>query len=93
MPLVLQVWHLRVDVKVLGAQGGVAGAAGLAALAALSSFRRPDATVEAAGPAGALTVVVHPPEEREPLPLTLHHGPLPVVFALFEVSWGQGWIF
>ena len=31
-------------------------------------------------------VVVHPPDVREPLPLSLHHLPMPVTFALFEVS-------
>ena len=28
---------------------------------------------------------MHPPEQREPVPLSIHHLPLPISFALFEV--------
>ena len=30
-------------------------------------------------------ITVHPPEVREPLPLSIHHLPLPITFALWEV--------
>ncbi|PSC74884.1 exosome complex component RRP45A isoform X1 [Micractinium conductrix] len=69
-----KVWHLRVDVHVLDHQGNLADACGLAALAALMAFRRPDVT----------GITVHPPEQREPVPLSIHHLPLPISFALFE---------
>lgn len=36
-------------------------------------------------------IIVHPPEVREPVPLTIHHLPVAVTFALFQVgaSWGD----
>ncbi|KAL4856888.1 Exosome complex component RRP45B [Chlorella vulgaris] len=76
-----KVWHLRVDVHVLDHQGALVDACGLAALAALMAFRRPDVTV---GGDDGQTVIVHPRELREPVPLSLHHLPLPITFAAFE---------
>ena len=35
-------------------------------------------------------VTVHPPEVREPVPLSIHHLPLPISFALFEVRGSAG---
>lgn len=32
-------------------------------------------------------ITVHSPEVREPRPLSLHHLPLPITFALWEVRW------
>lgn len=78
-----QVWHLRVDVHVLDHCGNLTDACGLSALAALMAFRRPDVTVGGGEDGQAITV--HSPEVREPLPLSIHHLPVPVTFALFEV--------
>lgn len=82
-PPAAQVWHLRVDVHVLDHQGNLVDACGLSALGALMAFRRPDATV-GGGPDGQ-AVTVHSPDVREPLPLSIHHLPVPVSFAFFEV--------
>ena len=41
------------------------------------------------GPSGT-ELVVHPPEVKEPLPLTIHHLPMSVTFGLFEVCVGGG---
>ncbi len=81
-----QVWHVRVDVHVLDHAGNLADAVGLAALGALLAFRRPEASAAPGGGAGggAAAVTLHDPELREPLPLSLHHLPLAVTFALFE---------
>ncbi len=38
------------------------------------------------GGEGGSSLVVHPPEVREPLPLTVHHRPLAVTLALFQVG-------
>ena len=76
------------DVRVLDHHGNLHDAATLAAVAALMSFRRPEVTVETPGSPQAF--VIHPPGEREPLALSLHHLPMPVTFALFEVS-SQTW--
>lgn len=80
-----QVWHVRVDVHVLDHCGNLADAAALAALAALLAFRRPEASVAPGGDGGRAAVTLHAPDAREPLPLSLHHLPLAVSFALFEV--------
>lgn len=77
-----KVWHLRVDVHVLDHAGNLVDACGLASLAALMAFRRPDVTVGGGDDGQAVTV--HPPEVREPVPLSIHHLPLPISFALFE---------
>lgn len=76
-----RVWHLNVDIRLVDACGNAVDAVGLAALGALCCFRRPDVTIDPDAPGG---VIVHPVTEREPLPLTLHHLPLPVTFAFFE---------
>ncbi|KAL3145363.1 hypothetical protein ABBQ38_001617 [Trebouxia sp. C0009 RCD-2024] len=83
-----KVWSLRVDVHILDHCGNLADAASLSALAALLAFRRPEVTLEAGG--GGVgegqQVVVHPPDVREPLPLSIHHTPLAVTFASFKAG-------
>jgi len=51
-----------------------------AGIAALRHFRRPE--VEVIGD----EVIIHSPEERAPMPLSMHHTPICVTFALFEDS-------
>ena len=82
------MWSLRVDLHVLDHNGNLADAASLSALAALLAFRRPEVTLEAAagGVGEGQQVVVHPPDVREPLPLSIHHMPMAVTFASFQVS-------
>ena len=84
------MWSLRVDVHILDHNGNLADAASLSALAALLAFRRPEVTLEAGGGGVGVgegqRVVVHPPDVREPLPLSIHHIPLAVTFASFQVS-------
>jgi hypothetical protein len=86
-----KVWHLNITLTVLDNDGNLADACGLAALAVLSVYRRNDVTVNNTSTFTSDSddnnvplVVVHSKEDREPLPLTLHHLPLPVTFALFE---------
>lgn len=88
-----KVWHLNITLTVLDNDGNLADACGLAALAVLSVYRRNDVTINNADTSTSGStrddtntplVVVHSKEDREPLPLTLHHFPLPVTFALFE---------
>ncbi|GLI69262.1 hypothetical protein VaNZ11_013844, partial [Volvox africanus] len=76
-----KVWALRVDCRVLDHGGNVLDAAFLSALSALMAFRKPE--VEVGGESGT-EIMVHPPEVREPLPLTIHHLPVSVTFALFQ---------
>lgn len=83
-----QVWSLSIDVHVLDNGGNLADACMLSTLAALLAFRRPDTEV-AAGGGGADSerahVTILSPSVREPVPLSLHHLPLAVSFAVFEV--------
>jgi exosome complex RNA-binding protein Rrp42 (RNase PH superfamily) len=79
-----QVWALRVDCHVLDDGGNLVDACCLSALAALMAFRKPEVTV--GGKGGSTDITVHSAEEREPLPLTIHHLPIPVTFGFFEVG-------
>ncbi|MEW5309501.1 MAG: hypothetical protein WDW38_001387 [Sanguina aurantia] len=77
-----KVWALTVDVRILDHCGNLVDAACLSALAALLAFRKPQVSIN--GGASGCEVVIHPPEEKDPLPLTLHHLPVAISFALFE---------
>ncbi|KAI9185207.1 hypothetical protein LWI28_005308 [Acer negundo] len=56
-------------------------AANIAALAALLTFQRPECSL---GGEDGQEVILHPPEEREPLPLIEHHLPIAVTFGFFS---------
>ncbi|KAG9086639.1 hypothetical protein FRC07_013022 [Ceratobasidium sp. 392] len=73
-----QVWAVRLTIHVLSDEGNILDCACLAAVAALRHFRRPD--VEVVGD----DVIVHDPNERAPVPLSLHHTPYCVSFAFLE---------
>ena len=68
----------------LDANGNLTDAIVLSTLAALLVFRRPDVNVTL-GEGGEQRVVILPPDEREPVPLSLHHLPVSISFALLEV--------
>lgn len=72
-----KVWSVRCDVHVLDHEGNVVDCAVLAAITALHAFRRPDVTV--VGDA----VTVHSMEDKQPVPLAVHHVPLAFTFAFF----------
>ncbi|KAK8462338.1 hypothetical protein SEVIR_1G193500v4 [Setaria viridis] len=74
------VWSVRVDLHILDNGGNLIDAANIAALAALSTFRRPECTI---GGDDGQQVIVHDPEARDPIPLTIHHMPIAVTFAYF----------
>ncbi|CAE6475693.1 unnamed protein product [Rhizoctonia solani] len=73
-----KVWALRLTIHVLSDEGNMLDCACLAAVTALRHFRRPD--VEVVGD----EVIVHDPEERAPVPLSLHHTPYCVSFAFLD---------
>lgn len=73
-----KVWALRVDVNVLNHEGNLVDAASVAALTALSHFRCPDVTIT-----GEETII-HDASERDPIPLSLHHYPVCVSYAVFN---------
>ncbi|QRV78419.1 exosome complex exonuclease RRP45 [Ceratobasidium sp. AG-Ba] len=73
-----QVWAVRLTIHILADEGNILDCACLAAMAALRHFRRPD--VEVVGD----EVIVHDPNERAPVPLSLHHTPYCVSFAFLD---------
>ncbi|KAL2347285.1 hypothetical protein Fmac_001285 [Flemingia macrophylla] len=75
------VWSLRVDIHILDNAGNLVDAANIAALASLLTFRRPECSLS--GEDGQ-EVVVHPPEQRDPIPLIIHHLPIAVTFGFFS---------
>ena len=76
-----RVWHLYVDVSVLNVDGNIADVVGLAALGVLRVYKRPEVTLDAMLPGG---LKVHSLEDREGVPLTMHHVPVSVSFAYFD---------
>ncbi|XP_014251226.1 exosome complex component RRP45-like [Cimex lectularius] len=73
-----QAWEIRVDVTVLNYDGNIHTCCSVATLAALAHFRTPRVTVEDS------VVIVHSLREHEPLPLSLHHFPVLMSFAVFK---------
>lgn len=73
-----KVWQIRVDLHLLNHEGNIIDAASIAAVAALCHFRRPDVSVQGE------EVTVYSPEERDPVPLSMHHMPICVSFAFFQ---------
>ncbi|KAF6040910.1 EXOSC9 [Bugula neritina] len=78
MCLCLQVWEVRVDVKVLNHAGNILDACSLAAISALAHFRRPDVTVSDG------KVFIHPEDEKAYIPLSVHHMPICTSFSFFH---------
>ncbi|XP_076446479.1 exosome complex component RRP45-like [Babylonia areolata] len=73
-----KVWTLRVDITVLNHEGNILDCCCMAAIAALKHFRRPDVSVSGE------EVTIHTAEQRDLLPLSVHHMPLCVTFAFFH---------
>lgn len=73
-----QVWNVRVDLVVLNYDGNLIGCCSVAALASLSHFRRPDVTTNGE------EVIIHSPAEKDPIPISLHHHPVAIAFAIFN---------
>uniref|UniRef100_A0A8C3X5F5 Exosome complex component RRP45 n=1 Tax=Catagonus wagneri TaxID=51154 RepID=A0A8C3X5F5_9CETA len=73
-----KVWQIRVDLHLLNHDGNILDAASIAAIVALCHFRRPDVSVQGD------EVTLYTPEERDPVPLSIHHMPICVSFAFFQ---------
>ncbi|XP_067849206.1 exosome complex component RRP45 [Heptranchias perlo] len=73
-----KVWQIRVDLHLLNHDGNIIDAASIAAIVALSHFKRPDVSIQGE------EVTVYTPEERDPIPLSIHHMPIAVSFAFFQ---------
>ena len=80
------VWLITCDIRVLDYGGNILDASLLAASVAIRAFRKPDVSVvnaEGEDYSANSKLVFHKSDEREPLPLALHHTPLAVSFAIF----------
>ncbi|XP_010011824.1 PREDICTED: exosome complex component RRP45 [Nestor notabilis] len=73
-----KVWQIRLDMHLLNHDGNIIDAASIAGIVALCHFRRPDVSVQGE------EVTVYTPEERDPVPLSIHHMPICVSFAFFQ---------
>ncbi|KAL4843259.1 hypothetical protein H8958_008363 [Nasalis larvatus] len=73
-----KVWQIRVDLHLLNHDGNIIDAASIAAIVALCHFRRPDVSVQGD------EITLYTPEERDPVPLSIHHMPICVSFAFFQ---------
>ncbi|CAK0891677.1 unnamed protein product [Prorocentrum cordatum] len=78
-----KVWSIRVDIRALDDDGNLADVSAIAALCAVMHFRKAD--VDVSGESAR----VYSTEERVPVPLSIHHLPVPVTFALFRGA-GKG---
>lgn len=65
-----RVWSITVSALVINDDGNALDVVQWAVLAALMHVRRPELTIRGD------TVIVHPPHERDPVPLALHHLPV-----------------
>lgn len=73
-----KVWDIRVDILLLNDSGNILDCCCIAAIASLSHFQRPDITVS------GNDIIIHTMEEREPLPLNVHHMPICTTFGFIE---------
>ncbi|KAI8372547.1 ribosomal protein S5 domain 2-type protein [Choanephora cucurbitarum] len=73
-----KVWQIRVDLLFLDHDGNLIDCASIAAITALLHFRRPDVTVSGED------VTIHPIDQRNPVPLTIHHIPICITFAFYD---------
>jgi exosome complex component RRP45 len=79
-----KVWLVNCDVRVLDYAGNVLDAAVLAAMGALRAFRKPEISIAGKSSSSSGQIVIHSSDEREPLPLALHHTPLTVTIGIFK---------
>lgn len=75
-----QVWNVHLTVHLLSDTGAALDAAVLASMLSLRHFRRPDYSIE-----NGNQVRLYSADERVPIPLAIHHTPLCVTFALFNL--------
>lgn len=72
-----KVWSIRVDIHVIDHYGNLIDAAHLAAISSLLHFKRPEVTIQGE------EFKVHSLQERNAVPLSIHHIPICVTFCLF----------
>lgn len=71
-------WAIRADVHFLDCDGGFIDASCIAVMTSLLHFKKPDITVIGE------KITIHPPEERNPVSLSILHVPICVTFSFFN---------
>lgn len=71
-------WAIRANVHFLDCDGGFVDASCIAVMAGLIHYKKPDITVHGE------KIIVHPIDEREPVPLGILHVPICVTFSFFN---------
>ena len=83
-----KVWEIRCEVRIVDASGGnIIDASVLASIAALKGFRKPEisvTTTEIMQKESRSKLIVHHSDERDSLPLALHHTPLTLSLGIFK---------
>ena len=75
-----KVWNIRVDVLLLNDSGNILDCCCIAAIASLSHYQRPEVTVGDDG----CSITIHSTDEKEPVPLNVHHVPICTTFGFIE---------
>lgn len=73
---------MHINLFILDHNGNLIDCASIAAVTALLHFRRPEVAVNGD------EVTVFKPADREPVPLSIHHIPIAITFALFDSGYG-----
>lgn len=87
-----KVWRITCNISVLDYDGGnVIDAIVISTMAALRAFRKCEVTLNSQGfnvktNTPITSIIIHSSDEREPLPLALHHTPLSVTIGIFKTS-------
>ncbi len=85
-----KVWEIKCDVRIVDASGGnIIDASVLAAISALKGFRKPEISFSSTdlttnNKAEKHKLVIHHSDERDPLPLALHHTPLTLTIGVLK---------
>eukprot|EP01130_Rhizamoeba_saxonica_P016527 TRINITY_DN765_c0_g1_i3.p2 TRINITY_DN765_c0_g1~~TRINITY_DN765_c0_g1_i3.p2 ORF type:complete len:377 (-),score=102.55 TRINITY_DN765_c0_g1_i3:2002-3132(-) len=73
-----KVWSIRLDIHIIDHCGNLIDCCSIGTITALHHFRRPDLTIQGEN------VTIHSADDREPVPLSIHHMPICVTFGIFD---------
>eukprot|EP01132_Coremiostelium_polycephalum_P002139 gene2139-2637_t len=72
-----KVWSIKINIHVLDDCGNLLDCSSISVITALLHFRKPDITVI------GNEATIHSLEDREPVPLSIHHSPISITFGFF----------
>jgi exosome complex component RRP45 len=77
IPIIYIIRSIRCDIYIIDNGGNLIDCASIATISALLHFRRPFTTVI------GNQVTIYSPNDREPVPLSIHHIPICITFGFF----------